>query len=145
MSVKSSADFCFVDSNVWLYILLPGQDINKAKLAKELVLRLNENIVLSTQIINEVVNGIIRHGVMNESEIREFIHRFYVRYKVQTMTEPIQLFASQLRERYSLSHWDSLIVSAALQSGAAYLYSEDMHNGLVVEGQLTIVNPFVPS
>ena len=29
-------------------------------------------------------------------------------------------------------------------SGVSILYSEDMQHGLVVEGRLTIVNPFVP-
>ena len=54
----------------------------------------------------------------------------------------MQLNASQLRENYSLSHWDSLIVSVALHSGATQLYSEDMQDGLVLDEQLTIVNPF---
>lgn len=56
--------------------------------------------------------------------------------------EAVQTDASQLRERYSFSHWDSLIISAALLAGTSILYSEDMQDGLVVNGQLTIVNPF---
>ncbi|MEZ4513920.1 MAG: hypothetical protein R3C62_18780 [Chloroflexota bacterium] len=48
-----------------------------------------------------------------------------------------------MRERYSLSHWDSLIIATAFEAGAAQLYSEDMHSGLIVEKQLTIINPFV--
>lgn len=142
MSDESSNDTCLVDSNIWLYILLPGQDAEKAKIANKLVRSRRTNIVVSTQIVNEVVNGIIKNAVMNEAEIRELIRRFYVRYTVKAITEFIQLNASQLREKYSLSHWDSLIVSVALQSGAAQMYSEDMQNGLVVENQLTIVNPF---
>ncbi|MFZ0545077.1 MAG: PIN domain-containing protein [Candidatus Promineifilaceae bacterium] len=139
---KQSVDVCLVDSNVWLYILLPGQDIDKAKTARDLVRSRSAAIVISTQIVNEVVNGIIKHHVMNESEIREFISRFYARYSVNPITESIQLKASQLRERYSLSHWDSLIVSAALQSGVTILFSEDMQDGLIIENQLTINNPF---
>lgn len=50
--------------------------------------------------------------------------------------------AMQLAERYGLSFYDSLVVSAALLSGCASLYSEDMQDGLLVEGQLTIRNPF---
>jgi predicted nucleic acid-binding protein len=30
---------CFVDSNIWLYMLIPGQDTDKAKAARELVCR----------------------------------------------------------------------------------------------------------
>lgn len=142
MSDEMSGPLCFVDSNVWLYILLPGQDIHKGKIAKDLVENKRKNIVISTQIINEVVNGIIKHAIMNESEIREFIRRFHARYTVHSITEPIQLNASQLRENHSFSHWDSLIVSIALHSGATQLYSEDMQDGLVINSQLTIVNPF---
>lgn len=45
---------------------------------------------------------------------------------------------------YSLSHWDSLKVATALQSDPTLLYSEDMQDGLVVDKQLTITNPFTP-
>jgi predicted nucleic acid-binding protein len=51
------------------------------------------------------------------------------------------LFASELREEYSLSFWDSLIVSAAFLSGAEIIYSEDMQAGLVIRENLKIVNP----
>jgi predicted nucleic acid-binding protein len=144
MSDETVNDLCFVDSNVWLYIFLPGQDVEKAQIAKELVEQKHGQIVISTQIVNEVVNTVLRHAVMNEAEIRELIGRFYARYVVKQITEPMQLYASQLREGYSLSHWDSLIVATALQSGPTLLYSEDMQDGLVVDKQLTITNPFTP-
>ena len=35
-----------------------------------------------------------------------------------------------------------MIVAAALIAGCTTLWSEDMHDGLLVEGQLRIVNPF---
>lgn len=50
--------------------------------------------------------------------------------------------ASDLRDRYSLSYWDSVIVASALETGAEILYSEDMQDGLLVNNQLRIVNPF---
>jgi predicted nucleic acid-binding protein len=50
--------------------------------------------------------------------------------------------AFRLTTHYKLSHWDSLIVSAALLAGCDTLHSEDMQDGLVIEEQLTVVNPF---
>ncbi len=47
-----------------------------------------------------------------------------------------------LHERYSLSHWDSLLVAACLEAGATRLYSEDMQHGADYDG-LEIVNPFL--
>ena len=35
-----------------------------------------------------------------------------------------------------------MMIAAALLAGADTFLSEDMHAGLVVENQLTIVNPF---
>jgi len=48
-----------------------------------------------------------------------------------------------LRARHQFSYWDSMIVASALSAGAVILYSEDMDNGMTVDGQLTIVNSFV--
>ncbi len=48
----------------------------------------------------------------------------------------------QIAERYGLSIYDALIVSAALMAGCRTLYSEDMQDGQVIEGLLTIRNPF---
>lgn len=143
MSDEPGSSRFFVDSNVWLYIFLPGQDVDKGVIAKQLVRQSDAGIIISTQVVNEVVQSILRHGAMNESEIRELISRFYSRYVIKQLSEEIQVKASQLRERYSLSHWDSLIIAAALAAGAIILYSEDMQDHLVVEGTLTIINPFL--
>ena len=56
--------------------------------------------------------------------------------------EQTMLSASELREAYSLSYWDSLIAATALEAGAAILYSEDMQDGLWINARLQIVNPF---
>ncbi|MDP2752225.1 MAG: hypothetical protein Q8O31_06435 [Rhodocyclaceae bacterium] len=36
----------------------------------------------------------------------------------------------------------SLIVATALEAGCATLYTEDLHHGQVIEGQMTVTNPF---
>ena len=51
--------------------------------------------------------------------------------------------AIRLSGRYALSHWDALIVAAALLAGCDVLYSEDMQNGQVFEGKLKVDNPFI--
>jgi predicted nucleic acid-binding protein len=133
---------CFVDSNVWLYIFLPGQDKTKATVARQLVRSKESQITISAQIINEVINNLLRNVAMDEAAIRELIKRFYARYTVHSIFEATQERASHLRESYSLSHWDSLVVAAALQADTSILYTEDMQDGLIVANQLTIVNPF---
>lgn len=77
MSDETAKEVCFVDSNIWLYILLPGQDDQKAAIAKELIRREGLSIHLSAQVVSEVVYGVIRHAALNEAEIRELVGRLY--------------------------------------------------------------------
>ncbi len=51
--------------------------------------------------------------------------------------------AIRLARRYKLSHWDSLIVAAALLAGCEKLYSQDMQHGQVFDEQLKVINPFL--
>jgi predicted nucleic acid-binding protein len=50
--------------------------------------------------------------------------------------------AIDLAKRYSLSHWDSLIIAAALLADCQTLYSEDFQHGQLFDNQLTVQNPF---
>lgn len=45
-------------------------------------------------------------------------------------------------ECYRLGIFDSMIVAAALRADCARFWSEDMHDGLLVEGRLRVCNPF---
>ncbi|WP_420644981.1 PIN domain-containing protein [Candidatus Leptofilum sp.] len=136
------ASLCFVDSNLWLYAMLPQDDQSKETLAKQLITDNHDNIVISTQVINEITNNLLRKGNFTEHAIRNTIRSLYDDFQVIPMSQAIQERASELREKYSLSHYDGLIVAAALLSSATILYSEDMHDSLVIENQLPIVNPF---
>jgi len=63
------------------------------------------------------------------------------RYPVVELDRWVLLKASEIRERYGFSFWDSLIVAAALKGEADLLCSEDMQSGFEIDG-LRIVNPF---
>ncbi len=132
----------FVDTNVWLYAFISGQDTRKSHVANELLKRAPESLVVSTQVVNEVCVNMLRKANADEGVIRRLLLSFYRHYNVVRLDEPTLLSASELRQRHSFSFWDSLIVAAALRSGADLLYSEDMQHQLVVDDTLTIVNPF---
>ena len=109
-------------------------------------------VFCSVQVVNEVVVNLISERRkkkfklnydFNESHARQTIQFFYgFGLEFVDLTDSVLLKASELREKYCLSHWDGLIVSAALTGGVEMLYAEDMHNGLIVEKKLKIVNPF---
>ena len=124
---------CFTGSNVWLYAFIEGQDRGKTEQASALI-EANEPSV-STQIVNETCVNLVRRAGFTEAEVRETIASFYKRYPVYQLTQATLVNASELRERYSLSFWDSVIVSAALEASVPRLYSEDMQDGLIVDGR----------
>ncbi|OQB67484.1 MAG: hypothetical protein BWX92_04000 [Deltaproteobacteria bacterium ADurb.Bin135] len=58
------------------------------------------------------------------------------------LTEENTLQALTLIEKYSLSFYDALIVSSALDSNCTVLLTEDLQSGLFINDRLRIVNPF---
>lgn len=140
---KSSLTICFVDSNIWLYSFietLNKEDKRKRKIAKKIILE-NE-VIISTQVINETCVNLIRKTNISEGEVQALILSFYSKYTIAEIDKNILLQASGLREKYSFSFWDSIIASTALGSDCEILYSEDMQHGLEVEGKYKILNPF---
>ena len=132
---------CFVDTNIWLYAFIEADDANKSALARKLLQEIEP--VISSQVINEVSVNLLRKAHFSEEQVRQLIESFFEKYLVVEASKTVFLSDSNLRQRYSLSYWDSLIVASALQAGVSVLYSEDMQHGLKVNGQLEIVNPLV--
>ena len=50
--------------------------------------------------------------------------------------------AIDIHLNYKYRYWDSLVIATALMNDCDILYSEDLHDGQVIEHKLTIVNPF---
>lgn len=86
--------------------------------------------------------NLLRKAKFTEERIQELVASFYSRHRVVAPGEETLLTASRLRSRHQFSFWDSLMISAALEGGAAIFFSEDMHDGLLVENRLRISNPF---
>lgn len=127
----------FFDTNVVLYLL--SADVSKADRAEELIAL---GGTLSVQVLNEFVAVASRKLRMPWSEIREVLSLLRSVCAIEPITIETHERAVQIAERYGLSIYDALIVSAALLAGCRTLYSEDMQDGQVIEGLLTIRNPF---
>ena len=137
----SAGELAFIDNNVWLYAFVAGEPTKSAKAATVLQ---RSSPVVSVQVINEVCANLIRKAGFQELDVRALIESFYARCLVVSLDEHVLLKASDLRDRYSLSFWDSMIIACALRCSATILYSEDLQNGLLVDGASRIVNPFLP-
>lgn len=109
--------------------------------AAQALIKSSEAIV-SSQVVSEVCVNLVKKAKMPETEIRKFIEGIFAGHRVMELDMRVFLFASELREEFSLSFWDSLIVSTAFLSGAEIIYAEDMQDGLVIRENLQIKNPF---
>ena len=138
----------FIDTNVWLYGLTVPEDGEggvKRRKTLDLLSQLTKKstIVVSAQVINEFHwNMTKKFGQQDKTAfdlVTENIESITI---VTDMGYSIYRKAFELRSKHSLSFWDSLIVASALDAFCETLYTEDMQDGLVVENQLNIVNPF---
>jgi predicted nucleic acid-binding protein len=135
----------FVDTNVWLYALVvkPGEE-TKHDRAKQLIADLSRCTV-STQVIAEVSVNLLKKAGMREPDLIEIVEDFYASHRVQDTGLGCHRRASDLRSRFALSFWDSLVLAAAREAGCSVFYSEDMQHGLRIDNRLRIVNPFTPA
>lgn len=126
----------FFDSNVILYLL--SGDVAKADRAQSL---LAAGAVISVQVLNEVTSVCQRKLKMPWAEIDVLLLAVKAACKVAPLTLASHEKAVELAKRYQLSFYDANIVASAIIAGAPVLLTEDMHNGLLIDG-LTLQNPF---
>ncbi len=127
----------FIDTNVLLYLL--SADVQKADRAESILL---SGGLISVQVLNELVNVAKGKLSMSWTEINEFLMLVRAMCGVEPLTEQTHDRGRQIAERYKISVYDAMIVAAALIGECDILYSEDMHDGLVVDGRLLVRNPF---
>ena len=130
----------FFDTNVVLYLL--SADTAKADRAEDLLVL---GGTISVQVLNEFVAVASRKLRMPLAEIREVLDPVRAVCKVEPLTIDTHERALAIAERHGLSLYDALIVSAALLAGCKTLHTEDLQHGQVIDGQLTIRNPFAAS
>jgi predicted nucleic acid-binding protein len=128
----------FLDTNVLLYLL--SADEAKADRAEA---ALSEGGVVSVQVLNEFASVTLRKLNMSIAETRESLAVIRGVCKVVPVTEETHDKGLEIVERYGLAVYDAMIVASALREGCETLLSEDMQDGQVLEGRLTVRNPFL--
>ncbi|GAA0673343.1 putative nucleic acid-binding protein [Sphingomonas insulae] len=129
----------FFDSNVLVYAFSADA---RSPVAYAL---LDRGGVVSVQSLNELTNVLLRKQKMTWIEVRRAIDLVLTRCpSIVVLDLDTHRLGVAMAERHTLSVYDGMIVAAALTADCDILYSEDMHAGLVIDGRLTIVNPFAP-
>lgn len=45
----------FVDTNIWFYSFVDAQDSEKSRIAREVITKVRDDLLISSQVVNEVV------------------------------------------------------------------------------------------
>ena len=126
----------FADTNVVLYLLDDGPKADRAESI------LGQGPRISVQVLNEAMVNCRRKAGLSWEETGAFLAGVQSLCEVEDLSVQTHLVGRALAEKYQLSVYDAMIVSAALIAGCTTLWSEDMHDGLLVEDQLRVINPF---
>ena len=128
----------FFDTNVLVYAL--GQQDDRTPAAEAL---LAAGGVISVQVLNELAAVAHRKLKMPWADVAEALDAIKA---LCPSPVPLTLATHDLALRLAVSHgyhvYDGLIIAAALESECSTLYSEDLHGGQVIDGRLTIRDPF---
>ena len=128
----------FADTNIVVYA--ESADGEKTRIATAIM----ENApVISAQVVNETVSVLTRKHRFTLPEAHDIATSLLDLCEVMPVNAGTIREGIRLAARYGLSHWDSLIVAAALAAGCETLYSEDLHTGQTIEQHLKVVNPFL--
>jgi predicted nucleic acid-binding protein len=128
----------FLDTNVLIYAV--ARNDPRASTAEAL---LASGSVVSIQSLKEFVSVARRKLGMSWKQVNQFLDLICI-----LCPDPVPISldthkaAVAIAEKYGYSIYDALVASAALEAGCKTLYSEDLQDGQIINGQLTIRNPF---
>ncbi|MCI5191581.1 MAG: PIN domain-containing protein [Candidatus Electrothrix sp. AU1_5] len=137
-------DKYFIDTNIFVYSFQSNEPV-KQGISQELIQNaLQEQTgCISSQVIQEFLN------VATKKFNPPLSHQDSLKYLNMVLAPLCEVFNSldllrkalEVSERWQYSLYDSMIITAALQTKCATLYSEDMQHGQQIES-LVIENPF---
>lgn len=140
--IKSAEGKVFFDSNILVYYA-DESDARKQKIAMALIKDAIDsgNGVISTQCLQEFYNVVTKKLLCDKERAKEMVKMFSDNIPVVKVSVPLILSAVDISIKSQFSFWDSLILSAADDTGCATVYSEDLNDQQIVGGA-RIQNPF---
>ena len=132
----------FIDTNIFVYAkLFNAQEQAKYQQAKAFLQSLQLSVVISTQVLNEFANVLIKHRVA-DIDIQLAIDAIADNSLVAPVSFHTVQDALRIKSRWQFSYWDSLIIASALENGCTILFTEDLQHNQVIDGSLQVKNPF---
>lgn len=133
----------FVDTNVFAYAREPGDPARRAQAREWLeVLWRDMRGRTSIQVLNEYYSLLTRKAAFHTTrEVAWDDVCELLKWNPQEMDSEVLRRAYEVEGRYKLNWWDCLIVAAAQAQGCSLLLSEDLQDGMTIDG-VTVRNPF---
>ncbi len=132
----------FVDTNILIYALDPADPV-KRRVSADLLRQTirSRSLTLSPQNLNECYRVLTdRRHLMPAGDARGYV-RTLAPWAIAPLDAATTEKAWEVQDTAKLSWWDSLLIASALRAGCRLFVSEDLHDGLQIEG-LRIANPF---
>lgn len=128
----------YLDTNVLIHAVAENDPRNAR--AEEL---LASGGVISVQNLNEFTSVARRKMSMSWREVAEAVNAFQILCPAPlAVTLELHEAGRKIAEKHGYSIYDALVIAAAMEAGCTTLYSEDLQDGQVIEGQVTVRNPF---
>jgi predicted nucleic acid-binding protein len=128
----------FLDSNILVYVY-SEDEVEKREKSRSLY---GDTATISTQVLNEVANVFLLKFRIAPDDVARKIRELSQGCKISVVDFETVMSAIRLHREYGYSYFDSLMLASALREEFSTIYTEDMQNGQVIDGTLTIVNPF---
>ena len=132
------AALTFIDTNVLAYAY-DADSGDKGERAREVLAEL-DGAVVSTQVVLELFAVLTRKLGLTRDAADEAVESLM---DLEVVATDARLVKEGLRisREHDISHWDAMIIAAAVASGCDVLLTEDLNDGQVIEG-VRVVNPF---
>jgi predicted nucleic acid-binding protein len=127
-----------LDTNILIYSH-DKDAIDKQNIARDLIVR---SPIICTQVVSEYISVLSRLMKIPKNMLLKACMPNLLNCQIYKVDIATLQTAEHLIERYDFQLFDSIIVASALNSGCETLYSEDMHHQMLIEKQLSIINPF---
>ena len=134
----------FLDTSIFVYSF-DSSELEKKNIARDLIQNaLKEQVgCISSQVIQEFLN------VSSKKFDPPLAPQDSLKYLNSVLAPLCEIFTSielyrktiEISERWKYTFYDSMIVTAAIQTNCSILYSEDLQHGQIVQ-DVTVINPF---
>lgn len=130
---------CAIDTNILLYSL-DETDKRKQKIAIQII---DKNPNISSQNLSEFINVLLYKWKIKKISCEYIVTQVLETCKFYPNSQIVYYNSFELIKKYDFQLFDAIVVASALEAGCDILYTEDMHHKLIVNKQLTLINPFL--